>query len=184
VRAPARPAGRRGAAAWIRPPAVEAPRQLAFVDESRCIGCTLCIQACPVDAIIGARQAHAHGDRAAVHGLRAVRAACPVDCIVLENASGDATGWDGVVDRAHADEARTRYAAHRARLARRRARRGRRAGSDGGRNRRRRRAADHKRRPRPPRPPASSEVAPAVPPDPKRAAIAAALARARARLEK
>jgi len=33
----------------------EQPRRVALIDEARCIGCTLCIQACPVDAIVGAR---------------------------------------------------------------------------------------------------------------------------------
>ena len=38
---------------------VERPRPVAFIDESLCIGCTLCIQACPVDAITGAaKQMH------------------------------------------------------------------------------------------------------------------------------
>ena len=50
------------------------PAQVALIVEADCIGCTKCIQACPVDAIIGGVQAHAHGDRTAVHRLRAVRA--------------------------------------------------------------------------------------------------------------
>ncbi len=33
---------------------IEQPRRVALIDEARCIGCTLCIQACPVDAIVGA----------------------------------------------------------------------------------------------------------------------------------
>ncbi|HXF46886.1 MAG TPA: RnfABCDGE type electron transport complex subunit B, partial [Burkholderiaceae bacterium] len=33
---------------------VEQPLRVAVIDESLCIGCTLCIQACPVDAIVGA----------------------------------------------------------------------------------------------------------------------------------
>ena len=50
---------------------------VALIDESRCIGCTLCIDACPVDAIVGARAAHAYRGRALVHRLRALRAALP-----------------------------------------------------------------------------------------------------------
>jgi electron transport complex protein RnfB len=38
---------------------LEKPREVAVIDESVCIGCTLCIQACPVDAILGAaKQMH------------------------------------------------------------------------------------------------------------------------------
>jgi ferredoxin len=52
------------------------PPQVAVVVEADCIGCTKCIQACPVDAIIGA-SSHARGHRSAVHRLRAVRAGLP-----------------------------------------------------------------------------------------------------------
>ena len=39
--------------------AEEKPKQIAIIDENTCIGCTLCIQACPVDAIVGAaKQMH------------------------------------------------------------------------------------------------------------------------------
>ena len=57
---------------------------MAIIDESRCIGCTLCIEACPVDAIVGAsKQMHtvlAH----ACTGCELCIAPCPVDCIDLQ----------------------------------------------------------------------------------------------------
>ena len=56
---------------------IEGPRALAVIDEDWCIGCTLCIKACPVDCIVGASKRHAHRDRRAVHRLRAVRAGLP-----------------------------------------------------------------------------------------------------------
>lgn len=59
----------------------EQPRQVAFIDESRCIGCTLCIKACPVDAIAGAAR-HMHTVIAAeCTGCDLCVAPCPVDCI-------------------------------------------------------------------------------------------------------
>ncbi len=50
---------------------------VAVVDEARCIGCALCLPACPVDAIIGRAALHAHGNRGAVHGLWSVHSALP-----------------------------------------------------------------------------------------------------------
>lgn len=59
----------------------EAPRTLAIIDEANCIGCTLCIQACPVDAIVGAaKQMHTVlTDRCT--GCELCVPPCPVDCI-------------------------------------------------------------------------------------------------------
>jgi len=59
------------------------PPQLAMIDETRCIGCTLCIQACPVDAILGA-QGQMHTVIASeCTGCELCLAPCPVDCIDL-----------------------------------------------------------------------------------------------------
>ena len=58
-------------------------RSVAVVDESRCIGCTLCIAACPVDAIVGARRLmHTVVGRWCI-GCRLCLAPCPVDCIEM-----------------------------------------------------------------------------------------------------
>ncbi len=87
----------------------EGPRSVAFVDEAWCIGCTLCIDACPTDAIFGTHK-HMHTViEAYCTGCELCLPVCPVDCIHLENASGSATGW-AAWSPAQADLARTRYA--------------------------------------------------------------------------
>ncbi len=59
------------------------PGELALVVEEDCIGCTKCIQACPVDAIIGAAK-HMHTVvEPLCTGCRLCVPACPVDCIVM-----------------------------------------------------------------------------------------------------
>jgi electron transport complex protein RnfB len=57
------------------------PKSTAFIDEQICIGCTFCIQACPVDAIIGAaKKIHTVIDVECT-GCELCMAPCPVDCI-------------------------------------------------------------------------------------------------------
>lgn len=59
----------------------EKPKTVAVIDEARCIGCTLCIQACPVDAIVGAAK-HMHTVIAEeCTGCNLCVPPCPVDCI-------------------------------------------------------------------------------------------------------
>ena len=59
------------------------PPQVALVVEEDCIGCTKCIQACPVDAIVGAAK-HMHTVLEPLcTGCELCVPACPVDCIVL-----------------------------------------------------------------------------------------------------
>jgi len=58
-------------------------RDHAFIDESACIGCTLCIQACPVDAILGAAKQMHTVIRDECTGCQDCIAPCPVDCIKI-----------------------------------------------------------------------------------------------------
>ncbi len=71
----------------------EGPRQLAVIDEAWCIGCTLCIQACPVDCIVGAPKAMHTVIDAQCTGCELCVPACPVDCIEMRPVTGQATGW-------------------------------------------------------------------------------------------
>jgi electron transport complex protein RnfB len=96
---------------------VERPRPLAVIDEQVCIGCTLCMQACPVDAIVGApKQMHTVIVELCT-GCDLCVPPCPVDCIALPPVTGEATGWDAW-SQAQADAARARHNRREARLAR------------------------------------------------------------------
>lgn len=88
---------------------VEAPAQVAQVDETLCIGCAKCLPACPVDAIVGAPK-HMHTVIAAeCTGCGLCLPPCPVDCIVMVAP---------VVPLATPTQARSRYTARNARRAR------------------------------------------------------------------
>lgn len=88
-----------------------APLTIARIDESACIGCTLCIAACPVDAIVGGpKRMHAVVTELC-SGCELCVAPCPVDCIDMQPAQREWTVAD-------ADAARARHDARTARLAR------------------------------------------------------------------
>lgn len=95
---------------------VEAPHQIAAIDEDRCIGCAKCLPPCPVDAILGAPRFLHTVIAALCTGCELCVAPCPVDCIVMKPAS-DVPDGPGVAPPAHLN--RERFAAHGARIERR-----------------------------------------------------------------
>ena len=95
----------------------EGPRALALIDEAWCIGCTLCIKACPVDCIVGASKLMHTVIDAQCTGCELCVPVCPVDCIAMVPVTGARTGWQAW-SAAQADEARERYAFHRLRVER------------------------------------------------------------------
>lgn len=73
--------------------AEEKPKQVAIIDELRCIGCTLCIQACPVDAIVGApKQMHTVVESLCT-GCELCVKPCPVECIRMEAVGESIETW-------------------------------------------------------------------------------------------
>jgi len=87
------------------------PRRVALIDEARCIGCTLCIQACPIDAIVGAAKLMHTVVTELCSGCDLCVAPCPVDCIAML----PAVGADAIWDRTRADAARERFERRRSR---------------------------------------------------------------------
>jgi electron transport complex protein RnfB len=95
----------------LKPPAV------ALIDESRCIGCALCIKACPVDAIVGAPKLMHTVIATDCTGCELCVPPCPVDCIVMT----PATPSDEDARRSAAQAAKKHFEARAARLAQQRA---------------------------------------------------------------
>src|ERR1035437_5678815 len=86
----------------------ERRRPVAVIDEALCIGCTLCIQACPVDAISGAaKQMHTILPNLCT-GCDLCVAPCPVDCIAMVDLADEQTGW-AAWSQSQADAARERH---------------------------------------------------------------------------
>lgn len=73
--------------------AEEKPKQLAIIDEQTCIGCTLCIQACPVDAIVGAAKQLHTVVAALCTGCELCVKPCPVECIRMAVIAEDIDNW-------------------------------------------------------------------------------------------
>lgn len=72
---------------------LDKPKLLALIDEQNCIGCTLCLQACPVDAILGAAK-HMHTIIASeCTGCELCVAPCPVDCIHMVPVAPTISTW-------------------------------------------------------------------------------------------
>ena len=88
---------------------------VAFIDEQTCIGCTLCIEACPVDAIVGAATLMHTVLAAECTGCKWCLTPCPVDCISMVDAGAPLTHEER---RGRAAQYKSRYLARRARLQR------------------------------------------------------------------
>lgn len=77
-------------------------KHVAIIDEANCIGCTLCIQACPVDAILGApKQMHTVIEEECT-GCELCIAPCPVDCIDMVPVKRDVHTWKWPFPEEHA----------------------------------------------------------------------------------
>ncbi len=90
---------------------IEGPRSVAVIDENWCIGCTLCIDVCPTDAIIGSNKLMHTIIESHCTGCELCIPVCPVDCIELENVTGCLTGW-AAWSKQEADGALKRYTIH------------------------------------------------------------------------
>jgi electron transport complex protein RnfB len=92
----------------------ERRRAVANIDETRCIGCTLCIKACPVDAIVGAPKLMHTVIAALCTGCDLCLPPCPVDCIDMRPVPDAQSAWTDAM----AQAARARFHFRRLRLAR------------------------------------------------------------------
>jgi electron transport complex protein RnfB len=72
---------------------VDKPKTLAVINENACIGCTLCIQACPVDAILGAAKQMHTVIASECTGCELCIPPCPVDCIEMRPIPIQTSHW-------------------------------------------------------------------------------------------
>ena len=89
------------------------PKSVALIEEEICIGCTFCIQVCPVDAIVGAsKRLHTVISRECT-GCELCIAPCPVDCITIiplkEEFSDNTLEYENKLEKRTADHSRMRY---------------------------------------------------------------------------
>lgn len=96
---------------------IEGPLTVAVIDEDWCIGCTLCIKACPTDAIVGSNKRMHTVIEPYCTGCELCIPVCPVDCISLEVVSDNRTGWQAWSPE-EAAQARHRYEDRQQRLVR------------------------------------------------------------------
>ncbi len=90
---------------------IEGPRAMAVIDEAWCIGCTLCLDACPTDAILGIHKRMHTVIEAHCTGCELCIPVCPVDCISLEVETPGRSGW-AAWSATQANSARKRYEFH------------------------------------------------------------------------
>ena len=95
---------------------IEGPVTLARIDEDWCIGCTLCLKACPTDAILGANKLMHTVIAAHCTGCELCIPVCPVDCIELDVVDANTTGW-AAWSTEQAQHAKQRYQRHQQRIA-------------------------------------------------------------------
>ncbi len=83
---------------------------VAVIDEARCIGCALCIEACPVDAIVGARGMMHTVIETHCIGCDLCLPPCPVDCIAMVAATGEWSAADAAAARGRVRQRKARLA--------------------------------------------------------------------------
>lgn len=93
------------------------PRAVAVIDETQCIGCTFCLRACPVDAIVGAAKLMHTVIYQECTGCERCLAPCPMDCIHMQLLPESALAETQLQITVRTQQARQRYHSRKLRLA-------------------------------------------------------------------